>query len=78
MASAATKNMQSFVSSVNIDNFETFVERDRLTKHKIILFMDKKYIPPIYKALSKKYKDRLMFGVVKSSEAELCKKFGVF
>lgn len=78
MATAATKKMQSFVSVVNIENYSTtFVERDRLTKNKILLFTDKKSTPAIYKALSKRFKDRLMFGEVRKSEEELCKLFGV-
>jgi len=78
MASAATRKMQSFVSVVNANNYETtFMERDRTTKHKILLFTDKKSTPAVYKALSKKYKDRLLFGEVRKSEEELCKRFGV-
>jgi len=74
---AAAKKMQSFVSSVNEANYNTFVDRDRMTKNKIILFTDKKATPTIYKALSKKHIDRLNFGEVKQAEASLLKQFGV-
>ena len=61
---AAAKKMQNFVSKVTEDNFESFVERDRATKHKILLFTEKKSTPTVYKALSKKYLDRLTFGQI--------------
>lgn len=74
---AAVKKMQSFVSAVSEGNYESFIERDRMTKNKILLFSEKKSTPAVYKALSKKYLSRLTLGEVKSSEEELCKKFGV-
>lgn len=74
---AAAKKMQNFVSSVNKDNYDSFVERERTAKHKILLFTDKKSTPTVFKALSKKHIDRLNFGEVKQSEEELLKKFGV-
>lgn len=78
LATASTKKMQNFVSVVNSENYETsFLERDRATKNKILLFTDKKSTPAVFKALSKKYKDRLLFGSVRNTETELCKKFGV-
>ena len=51
----AAKKMQSFVSVVTENNWESFIERERATKHKILLFTEKKTTPTIYKALSKKY-----------------------
>jgi len=71
MANFAAKKMQSFVSFVSEQNFEAFGQRDRLTKHKIILFTDKKTTPSIYKAMSKKFLDKLVFGQVKSDETVL-------
>ena len=50
------------VTSANLDSF---IERDRATKHKIILFTEKKATPTVYKALSKKYLERLSFGEIK-------------
>ena len=74
---AAAKKMQNFVSTVNKDNYDSFAERDRTTKHKILLFTDKKATPTVFKALSKKHIDRLNFGEIKQAEEELLKLFGV-
>jgi len=74
---AAAKKMQNFVSSANKENYDTFAERDRATKHKILLFTDKKATPTVFKALSKKHIDRLNFGEIKQGEEELLKLFGV-
>ena len=74
---AAAKKMQSFVSTVSDENYGSFIERDRATKHKILLFTEKKATPTIYKALSKKYLDRLTFGEIKQSEESLIKLFGI-
>ena len=74
---AATKRMQSFVSTVTESNYDSFVERDRNTKHKILLFTEKKSTPTVYKALSKKYLERLTFGEVKQASEELVKQFGI-
>ena len=74
---AASKKMQSFVSVVTESNYESFTERDRNTKHKILLFTEKKSTPTVYKALSKKYLERLTFGEVKQAEEGLCKLFGI-
>ena len=74
---AAAKKMQSFVNVVTEENIASFIERDRATKHKILLFTEKKTTPTIFKALSKKYLERLNFGEVKQSEEALIKKFGI-
>ena len=39
---AAVKKMQSFVSVVTDENYDAFIERERATKHKILLFTEKK------------------------------------
>ena len=63
--------MQSFVSLVNKDNYQSFVERDP-TKYKVLLFTERKSTAPIFKALSKQFKDKLLFGEVrKSSDSDL-------
>ena len=48
-----------------------------MTKHKILLFTDKKSTPTIYKALSKKFLNRLIFGEIKSTEQDLIGKFKI-
>ena len=76
IATAAVKDMQSFVSSVNTDNFNSFIEREP-QKYKIIHFTEKKSTPTVIKALSKKFRDKLNFGEVRSDEVELIKQFGI-
>ena len=69
--------MQSFVSLVNKDNYQQFIE-NQPTKYKVLLFTERKTTAPIFKALSKQFKDKLLFGEVrKNSESELIAKFGV-
>ena len=71
IANFASRKMQSFVSSVNSDNYVSFVDRERMEKNKVLLFTDKKSPPAIYKALSKKYLGKAVFGEVRKSETEL-------
>ena len=74
--SAANRKMQNFVSIVTSDNYESFIERDQ-SKNKVILFTERKSTAPLFKSLSKTYKDKLLFGECKKSEVELYKKFGI-
>lgn len=76
LANTAARKMQSFVSIVTSDNFESFFYRDS-TKHHVLLFTDKKSTPAIFKALSKKFLDKLVFGEVRTSEKQLLDKYGV-
>lgn len=76
IANAAIKDMQSFVSSVNTDNFDAFIEREP-NKHKILHFTEKKSTPTVVKALSKKFRDKLAFGEIRQTETELIKKFNI-
>lgn len=70
--------MQSFVRSVNSGNYESFLTDDE-AKNKILLFTDKKSTSPLFKSLSKSFKDTLSFGEVRQSEEEagLFAKFGI-
>lgn len=77
ISKAATKKMQSFVSIVSNSNYESFVDRDRLTKYKVMLFNDKKITPSVYKAHSKKFLGKLDFAETRASETELIAKFGI-
>jgi hypothetical protein len=43
----------------------------------VLIFTERKTTAPLYKALSKQYKDKLVIGEVRSSEKGLCEKFGV-
>lgn len=69
--------MQSFVRVVNENNYDNFIESEP-TKNKVLLFTERKNTAPLFKSLSKTYKDKLVFGEIKmSSGQELFKKFGV-
>lgn len=76
IANFATKKMQSFVSIVTSENYESFIARDP-TKFKVLLFTERKSTPPIYKALSKNYKDKLLFGEVRKSDEKMAQMFKV-
>ena len=76
IGSAAARKMQSFVSVVSQDNYEAFVGRDP-SKHHVLLFTDKKTTPAMFKALSKRYLDKLVFGEVRSAETELVNSFQI-
>lgn len=76
IGNAAARKMQNFVSIVSADNFDTFLNRDS-TKHHVLLFTDKKSTPVIYKALSKRFLDKLVFGEVRTSDKELINRFGI-
>ena len=77
IANFATKKMQSFVSVVTSENYQSFIDRDP-TKYHVLLFTERKTTAPIFKALSKQFKDKLLFGEVrKSSEQALVEKFKV-
>jgi len=43
----------------------------------VLIFTDKKSTPAIFKSLSKKYLDKLVFGEVRTSEKELLNKYNV-
>jgi hypothetical protein len=46
-------------------------------KRKVILFTSKKSTPCLFKALSKDFKGKLVFGEIRDSEKELIEKFGI-
>ena len=75
ISNAAAVKMQSFVRVVNNDNYDKFIE-EQPEKRKVLLFTDRKSTAPLFKSLSKTYKDKLVFGEVKK-DPELQKKFGV-
>jgi hypothetical protein len=68
--------MESFVSIVTEKNYDSFINEDQ-SKNKVLLFTNKKSTPPLFKALSKEYKGKLLFGQVKSSEEILIEKFKI-
>jgi len=68
--------MQSFVRVINSNNYGDFVNENP-TQHKIVLFTQRKSTPPLFKALSKHFKDKLSFGEIRQSEKELAQRFEV-
>ncbi|KAJ3275919.1 hypothetical protein HDV01_006786 [Terramyces sp. JEL0728] len=64
---------QNHKKAVALDEFKK--SNDKLDK--VVLVTDKKTTPPLFKALSIEYLDRLAFGEVKSSNAELVAELGV-
>ena len=68
--------MQSFVRSINSENYGDFITSNP-TQHKVILFTSRKTTPPLLKALSKHFKGKLSFGETRPGEKELVDKLGV-
>ena len=77
ISNSAASKMQSFVSVVNSDTYEKFIDQDP-QKHKILIFTERKTTSPLFKSLSKTFKDKLTFGEVKKgSETALFEKFKI-
>jgi thioredoxin-like negative regulator of GroEL/DnaJ-domain-containing protein 1 len=70
------KKMQSFVRSINNENYGDFISENP-SQHKVILFSQRKSTSPLLKALSKHFKGKLSFGFVRQSETELVQRFGI-
>ena len=68
--------MQSFVRIVTNENYESFTSEEP-NKNKILLFTDRKSTAPLFKSLSKSFKDRLLFGEIRKDEKELFTKFKI-
>ena len=67
LSSFATSRMQNFVSVVNKDNYNAFIDRE-FSRYHVLIFTERKTTAPLFKALSKTYKERLQFGEVRKSE----------
>ena len=72
----ASQAMQSFISIVTDENYESFISRDTQIE-KALIFSDKKYPNALLKSLSKLYKGKIIFGFVRNTETELIKKFKI-
>lgn len=73
----ASRFIDDKVIEINLQNLVTFI-KDNPGKSKVLLFTDKeKDIPVIYKALSYNFEKTLFFGIVRSSEKQLAKKYKV-
>jgi curved DNA-binding protein CbpA len=71
-----SSRMQSFVRVINSNNYGDFINENN-HMHKVILFTQRKTTPPLFKALSKHFKDKLNFGEIRQSEKELAQRFEV-
>jgi DnaJ family protein C protein 16 len=68
--------MQSFVRIINSNNYGDFLNENP-TQHKVVLFTQRKSTPPLFKALSKHFKEKLSFGEIRQSEKELAQRFEI-
>lgn len=71
-----SQRMQSFVRVINSNNYGDFINENN-HMHKAVLFTQRKTTPPLFKALSKHFKDKINFGEIRQSEKELAQRFEV-
>jgi hypothetical protein len=72
----AVGQMENFVRVVNKENVDDFFKGNE-DKLRLLLFTARKGTPPLYKALSKDFKGKLIFGVVRQSEESLVARYKV-
>lgn len=72
----ASTFIKSYVTEVNSDTIAGFVAQDPALP-KVLFFTDKKGIPMIYNALSNAFKDKLRFSIIRNSESELVRTYGI-
>ena len=72
-----SKNMESFVRVINSGNYEDFSSESNSNLNKVILFNPRKFTPPLFKALSKHFKGKLLFGEIRQSDQEMVNKFHI-
>ncbi|CAD8199025.1 unnamed protein product [Paramecium pentaurelia] len=66
--------MEDFVIILSGFNFQEYIEK---SKPKVILFTNKKSTPPLFKALSKEFKGKLEFAMIRQSERQLASIFKI-
>ena len=78
LANFAVSFMESYVRLLNKDNFQEFVESEP-ERHKVLLFTAKKATPPLFKALSKDLKGKMLFGEIRENDfnKELITRFSI-
>ncbi|CAD8120784.1 unnamed protein product [Paramecium sonneborni] len=74
MAKEAVDLMEDFVIVLSGFNFQEYIEK---SKPKVILFTNKKSTPPLFKALSKEFKGKLEFAMIRQSERQLTSIFKI-
>ena len=72
----ASKLLENKVIEITSVNHDTFI-KDNLGKAKVLLFTESEGIPSMYKALAYNFDKTLFFGIVRSSESSLAKKYKV-
>jgi len=72
IANFALSKLPNFVSSVD----DEFLESNPL-KPKVLLFSQKDSSSPLYKTLAKVFREKMMFGLIISSNSKLIERFGV-
>ena len=74
--SYATKRMSYYVNDVTKNKLNDFFTK-KPEKYHVLLFTSKKETPSMYKALSKFFINKLIFGEVMQSEKEVIQLFGI-
>ncbi|CAK62968.1 unnamed protein product (macronuclear) [Paramecium tetraurelia] len=74
LAKEAVDLMEDFVIILSGFNFQEYIEK---SKPKVILFTNKKSTPPLFKALSKEFKGKLEFAMIRQSERQLSSIFKI-
>jgi len=70
IANFAVKAIPSYVTEVKkMEDFRALRPKDSSSQGLVLLFTDKKKVPPMLSALSKDYKDKLKFGIVYASSS---------
>ena len=72
----ATKRMSYYINEVAKDKLRDFFSK-KPEKYHVLLFTSKSTTPSMYKALSKFFINKLIFGEVKQNEYELIKLFNI-
>ena len=76
IADFAVARMQSFVRLVKGDSFQEFVDSES-NKLKILLFTSRKSTPPVFKVISKEFKEKVLIGEVRSTDNALPARFNI-
>jgi len=76
MAMQAVNEMDDFVSIVTDSNYMEYASKSP-NKMKLLLFTEKTLTPPLFKTLSKEFRNSVDFGLVKKSAQDLISRFGV-
>jgi DnaJ family protein C protein 16 len=76
ISAAAINQMESFVSLVNDENYDSFLKEHSNTPI-VLTFTQKKQTPAILKALSKEYKGKLTFGEVRITSQKLVENYKI-